>query len=66
MNPYLKESDDCHLIVGDEGLGLGYSRQGGDSGAGALLQPADDVVRLSASCKTGGWGGTHRGLAGPV
>lgn len=49
---YLKESDDGHLIIGDQRLCFGHAGQGGDCRACALLQPGDDVVCLPASCNT--------------
>lgn len=49
MKTHLEEPDDCHLAVSNQRLGFGHSLQGGHSGACALLQPVDDVVRLSAS-----------------
>ena len=56
---YLKESDDCDLIVGDQRLGSSYFNQGDDSGACALLQPVDDVICLSASFNTTKITATH-------
>lgn len=49
---HLEEPDDRHVVVSDQRLGLGDLGQGVDGRAGALLQPGDDVVRLSAGCST--------------
>lgn len=57
----LEEPDDCHLVVGNQRLGLGDLLQGGHRGACALLQPVDDVLRLPSSCRAG----KHKRLAQP-
>lgn len=49
---YLKESDDRHLVVGNQRLCLGNLVQGGDGGPGPLLQPVDDVICLPAGCNS--------------
>lgn len=47
---HLEETNDGDLIVSHQGLGCGDLGEGGSGGAGALLQPVDDVVSSAASC----------------
>ena len=49
--PHLEKADDRDLVVGDQSLGLRDLGQHGGGGAGALLQPVDDVISGPASCR---------------